>query len=89
MFETIINLISLSATLSKLADRFSVMWTNHRIEQMKLENINAIKDIQNNQDQRLLEKALGNPNAGEISHDPGAVVVDSLPGLHIKEDDKR
>jgi len=41
----------------------------------------AIKKAIDEQDQRDLEKQIGNPNPGEASHSHGSIIVDALPNV--------
>jgi hypothetical protein len=56
-----------------------VAYTALEISNMEKENREAVRKALYEHDQRELEKAVGNPNPGEISGDPGAVVVDAPP----------
>lgn len=60
---------------------FIVYYSNSAIDRMTTENRAAIKKAIDGQDQRDLEKALGNPNAGEPSNIAGTELRDTLPGV--------
>lgn len=50
-----------------------------QIDAMKKENLDAIRKAIVGKDQRDLERAIGNPNPGAPSGDPGAVIVPTIP----------
>jgi divalent metal cation (Fe/Co/Zn/Cd) transporter len=54
-------------------------YVNYAVDRMSYENWTALKKAVNDKDQRDLEKAIGNPNAGE----PSGVgdIRTSLPGV--------
>jgi hypothetical protein len=58
-----------------------IMYVNSRIDKMSAEDRAAIKTAIEKQDQRDLEKVIGNPNPGEPSGIPGTVLKDKLPGV--------
>lgn len=52
-----------------------------RLAELKAENREAIQSAFAKQDQRDLEKAIGNPSPGDASGAPGAEIRDHLPGV--------
>lgn len=52
-----------------------------RISSIKKEYKDSIKKAFDQQDQRPIEEALGNPDAGAPSGIPGTEIRDSLPGV--------
>jgi hypothetical protein len=67
--------------LDKWFQTLMVEWFNRSVDKMQTENLAAIKKALSDYDQRELEKAIGNPNAGEPSGNPGSTIVDELPGV--------
>jgi DNA gyrase inhibitor GyrI len=49
--------------------------------EMREENRGAIRKALSTQDQRPIEEAFGNPDAGEIAPVRGSEIRDSLPGV--------
>jgi hypothetical protein len=74
--------VTLANKLTEAVESFIVWYVNNRRDAMKAEHRAAIKKAFEQHDQRDLEKAIGNPNAGEPSNLPGTVIRDSLPGVH-------
>lgn len=60
---------------------FVVWYVNSQIDAMKAEDVAALKKAVIEKDQRDLEKAIGNPNAGGASGIPGVEHRDTLPGV--------
>lgn len=54
-------------------------YTAARIASMKKENRDAIRKAVQEQDQRDLESAVGNPNPGEPSNAPGSEIISGPP----------
>jgi hypothetical protein len=80
MAEIIAFLKALPALL-KLIDKLCASYVSMRIGQMDKAIEDGIRKAVTIGDQRDLEKAIGNSDAGEASGSPGAVIVDSKPGL--------
>ena len=78
----ILGMIKALPIVDKWAERFVTLYINARIDSMRAENFEAIKNAIEKQDQRNIEKAMGNPNAGKASGDAGTSIVDSIPGVH-------
>jgi hypothetical protein len=78
-------LTSLFKAIPVLGKKFDEIVAAYVIKQkakLSKELRDGIKRAINEQDQIELEQVMGYQHAGEESHLPGAVVVDSLPGLH-------
>jgi hypothetical protein len=69
-------------------DQFVSWYVRQKIEAMRKEDREAIKEAVLEHDQRRLEHAIGNPNAGEPSGIPGTIIVDDLPGVRKSKWDK-
>jgi len=67
--------------VDKWIQQLVVEYTNARIDSMKKEDVEIIKNAITLQDQRELEKTMGSSRAGELSGVEGSVIVDSLPGV--------
>lgn len=65
--------------LKDFVERFITFYVAQQIAHMKQENRDGIRKAVFNHDQRDLEKAVGNPNAGEPTNLPGIELRDSLP----------
>jgi hypothetical protein len=81
LFNAIIALASMFKIGKELLDSFAVYYFQKKLAEMKEENRLAIKKAIEEHDQRDIEKALGNPNAGEASYAAGSEIVDHLPGV--------
>ena len=68
--------------LNSWLEQFESWYFRTQVASMKKENRDAIKKAIDEQDQRDLEKVLGNPNAGEPSNLPGVEQRNSIPGVH-------
>ncbi len=77
----IISLIKAIPILDKWAQAFITFYVNSQIDGMARENIEALRKAIDDQDQRDLEKAIGNPDDGEPSHLPGTEIRHTLPGV--------
>lgn len=77
----ITGIVKAIPVIDKWIQQFIVYYTNKKIDEMERENVAALKKAIYEYDQRDLEKAIGNPNAGEESHAPGSEIVDDLPGV--------
>lgn len=77
----IIALVKAVPIIGHWVDELTALYVAGRIEKMEKEHRDGIKKAINEQDQRDLEIAIGSPHAGEASGLPGAVIVDSLPGV--------
>ncbi len=82
IISLLLGIVKLVPIVDKWIQDFIVAYTNSRIDSMRAENFEAIKSAIEKQDQRNIEKAMGNPNAGLPSNDAGTSVVDSIPGVH-------
>lgn len=67
-----------------MVDKFISWYISEAIEKMKEADREAIRKAVYEQDQRSLEKQIGDRNPGERSNLPGAGVVDSLPNVVSK-----
>jgi hypothetical protein len=81
LFSSIVALAKAIPVVDKWFQQFVTYYVNSAIDRMAVENREAIKKAIEDQDQRDLEKAIGNANAGELSEVPGTVVRDNLPGV--------
>lgn len=62
-------------------DELVSLYITTQIDNIKADNLEAVKIAINQQDQRKLEMAFGNPQAGERSTIAGSQIVNSLPGV--------
>ena len=67
--------------LDEWMQKLVVYYFNSSVDKMRKENIDAIRKVLVNKDQRDLEKAIGSPSAGLPSGNPESDIVDSLPGV--------
>jgi hypothetical protein len=65
--------------IAEFLEKLSVAFTASRLASFRKENLEALRKAVKEYDQRDLEKAIGNPNAGEPSGDAGSEIVDSIP----------
>lgn len=82
MFEAVLALIKAIPVFQQWVERFMAWYIERQIAGMRQENRDAIRKAFEQHDTRDLEKAIGNPHAGEPSELPGTVVRDTLPGVH-------
>ncbi len=86
MISTILGMVLAIAKAIPIVDswiqQLVAAYTASAIDAMKRENIDALRKALQGHDQRSLEIALGNPNPGGLSGDPGTIVVSSIPGVH-------
>jgi len=83
MFSAILAIIKAIPSIKSLVDSFVSYYVGQQIAAMKKENKDAIRKALNEHDQIDLEKALGNPSAGEVSNNPGTSIIDAPPiGVH-------
>lgn len=61
--------------------KLSVAFIKWQAKEMKQEHREAIHKALSEDDQRPIEEALGNPNAGELSGVPGSEIRGPLPGV--------
>jgi hypothetical protein len=57
------------------------LYVDSQCANMRSDLRDAIKKALATGDQREIEKAIGNPHAGEPSNLPGTTIVDHLPGV--------
>ena len=81
IFALITAIAQAIPVFAKWLEQFNVWYINQQIDKMAAENVAAIKKAIQEKDQRDLEKALGNPNAGEPSNLPGVTQRDTIVGL--------
>lgn len=77
----VISFILAFPQLTEWFDRLAAVWVASRISSMKKEQADGIRTAINEHDQRELERAIGNPSAGEQSGVPGSEIRDTLPGV--------
>jgi len=75
--------------LERQWDAAVVAYIKQRRDVLRKETRDAIKKALDDQDQIDLENSMGAVEAGQQSHRPGAVLVDSLPGLRDEKPDKK
>jgi hypothetical protein len=80
-FATIVNFINMFSTIKSAFEGLMVVYVQAKVASMKKENRDAIIEAFIKHDQRAIEKALGNTNAGGASNAPGSQIVDDLPGV--------
>jgi hypothetical protein len=76
---TILGILKAIPILDSWFQNLMVAYTKSKIDSMKKENRDAIREDIQNHDQRELEKAIGSPTAGLPSGDPGAVILPGPP----------
>jgi hypothetical protein len=81
IFSALLAVIQLIPTVEGWVQSFIAFYVVQQINSMKAENRDAIKKAFDEKDQRDLEKAIGNPAAGEPSGIPGTEHRDTLPGV--------
>lgn len=81
-------ILSLVLTILKLVPSLKGWWDElvsayvySEIATINKENLASVRKAILEQDQRDLERAIGNPYAGERSNIPGSEIVNSLPGV--------
>lgn len=67
IFSAVIGVINLIPTVQGWVESFVAYYVEKQRAQMRAENLAAIRKAINEHDQRGIEEALGNPNAGEPS----------------------
>ena len=80
-FGAILAIIKAIPIIDSWVQKFVGFYVERQIAALKVEIRNAIKKAVEVQDQRDLEKAVGNANAGEPSGLDGVVTRDDLPGV--------
>jgi hypothetical protein len=75
----ILGLLQAIPILDRWFQQIAVAYARIRLDQMKKENLDAIRKAIEEHDQRNLETVIGSPTAGKPSGDPGAVIVDRPP----------
>jgi hypothetical protein len=75
----IVGLIKAIPILDKWFTLVAVYFVNKSIDNMHKDLLDSLRKALLEKDQRDLEKAIGNPNAGEPSGLPGTVIVDAPP----------
>lgn len=77
----ILAVIKAIPIIDKWFQKLVALYVNAEIDRMDKENRDAVKTAIEKFDQRELEKAIGNPNAGGASGIPGTITVPALPGV--------
>jgi hypothetical protein len=80
-FAVILALLKAIPTLQKYFDQFLAWYVEREIASIKKEYRDAIERALASCDQRPIEEAMGNHNAGSIAPHAGTSIVDSLPGV--------
>ena len=81
VFSIIIAVIKAIPIIKEWFDQLAAYYVEREIANMKTANRESIAKAIKEHDQRDLEKAIGNPNAGEKSNLGGTEIRDSLPGV--------
>lgn len=81
--EVLLAVLRVIPILKDWFDELVSLYIQSQLESMRQENRDAIKHAFEKQDQRPIEKVIGNPNAGEPSNLPGSERRDSLPNLRL------
>ena len=81
VISSVIAVIKAIPVVKEWFDSLLAMYVRSEIASMKKENREALRKAIDEQDQRDLEKAIGNPNPGEHSGIPGTEIRDKLPGV--------
>jgi hypothetical protein len=80
-FSIIFAIIKAIPAVKSWWDQLVTFYVNKELENFKEADRAALRKAIHEQDQRDLEKQLGNPNAGEPSNAPGSVIVGELPNV--------
>lgn len=83
IFAGIVAIAAAVPVIDKWLQSFVAFYAASQLSRMKKENIDAIREAFYEHDQRGIEKAFGNPNAGEPSG--VGIIVDSIPGVSDKK----
>ena len=85
VFKILLGILDAIPTVRMFYEAFAAYYIRTKITAMQKENRDAIRKAVLEQDQIDLEKALGNPNAGEPSGIDGVIVRPDAPwGVHNK-----
>lgn len=79
--ETFVAIVKAIPALKDLFDQIVAAYVSSQIQGMKQAHRDGIRKAVQEQDQRDLERAIGNPQAGEHSGLPSTEIRDSLPGV--------
>ena len=80
-FAAIAAIIKAIPIIKKWVDLFMVYYFNYTVDKMRKEDRAAIRKAIDEQDQRDLEKQIGDRHPGENSNLPGTGLRDSLPNV--------
>lgn len=79
IITAILGLIKVIPIIDGWIQLFVSAYVANQIDTMKKENKDAIRKAIQDHDQRDLEKAIGNQNAGKPSGDAGSTIIDHPP----------
>lgn len=79
VFLSILKVLAAIPALIGTFDEFASWYVTLRISIMKKENADAIRKAVQAHDQRSIEKAYGDPQAGEPSGINGTIILDHPP----------
>lgn len=80
-FAAVIAVCKAISVLKELLDKFMVFYVQTETENLHTADRAAMRKAIDEQDQRDLEKQIGNKNPGEPSGTPGTVIRDTLPNV--------
>lgn len=86
-FAVIYAVLKAIPPLKDLLDRFLRFYHEQEVQRLRDANVEAIHQARDDQDQRGIERALGNPNAGEPVDLAGSVIVSHVTGVFNKKAD--
>ena len=81
ILSLVLAIIRAIPSLKGFFDAFVKGYVNRNVDSMAKEDREALRKAFEEQDQRDLEKAMGNQNAGKEVPATGSEIVDSLPGV--------
>lgn len=86
VFAFIFALLKAIPVLKGWVDQFTVWYIQKGVADLKEADRAALRKAIDEQDQRDLEKQIGDKNPGAPSFLPGTTIVDSLPGVNVVQD---
>jgi len=77
----IIGIVKAVPIIDKWLEQLMHAYFLYKVSIMEKENVEAIRKLIEERDQRDFEKAIGSKKPGEPSGDDGAVIIDRPPGM--------
>ena len=79
-FALLLAIAKAVPVVDKWIQSFVAFYVGRRIDAMDAAIVGGIKKAITDKDQRDLEKAIGNPDAGEPTNYPGTIISPTRPG---------